>query len=55
MMNASFLPVDVIDCDHEFVSYPDFDALKLQVPGTPSIITEPDELVVVSKLFPEPS
>jgi hypothetical protein len=55
VMNASFLPVNVIDCDQELGLYPDLDAVNCHVPGTPVMTTDPDESVVISNGTPEPS
>jgi hypothetical protein len=53
--NASLLHVAVIAWDHEFDWYAILATVNFQVPGLPSICTEPLALVVRSKLVPAPS
>ena len=52
---AYFVHVVVIDWLHEFVSYPDFDAVKCHVPGAPVNFTYPLLFVVPLNECPPPS
>jgi len=45
----------VISHDHCLVSYPVLEAVKLQLPGLPEIVTKPELSVVRSNELPPPS